>query len=363
MKKSDDIAEVLNGRKKPGIPSRNFLSTGSTLLNLACSGSVDGGFAKGLCHLIVGDSNSGKTFLSMTCFAEAARNKRFKNYRFILDSAEHGALMDVAGFFGLEVARRLECPRVDDDGGEIHSETVEDFYYHVDDALKAGKPFIYVLDSLDALTTGDEEEQFTKEKKKARGVINREISGSYGTSKAKKNSQYLRVVTNGIKKSGSILILICQTRDNIGFGAKFHPKTRSGGNAPRFYSRIELWLSVKERLKAKVNGKDFQNGIVTRIKVEKNHICGWEGSVLVPIYRNFGIDDLGSCVDYLTEHKHWKERGRGVEAPELGECLPREELIHYVEENELEDLLRQTVQQVWDRVESESTVKRKPRYQ
>lgn len=360
MRRSKDIAEVLgNGRvDRKGIPDKDFLSTGSTLLNLACSGRADGGFAKGLVHLLVGDSNSGKTFLSMTCLAEAARSKRFRNYRFILDSAEHGALMDVEKFFGSEVQRRLEAPDI----GDSHSETVEDFYYNLDDAVKADKPFIYILDSLDALTTGDEEEQFSKEKKKARGEIRREISGSYGTSKAKKNSQYLRVVANGLKQTGSILILICQTRDNIGFGAKFHPKTRSGGNAPRFYARIELWTSIKERLKATVAGKQVHNGFIAKIKVEKNHICGWEGSVLVPIYRNLGIDDLGSCVDYLTEYKHWKEKGGRILAEELGEELPRDELIQHIEDNDLESVLRQAVQATWDKIEDASTVKRKARY-
>ena len=58
--------------------------------------------------------------------------------------------------------------------------------------------------------------------------------GSYGTEKAKINSERLRPVVNALRKNGSILILISQSRDRIGFGAKFDPKTRGGGNAPTF---------------------------------------------------------------------------------------------------------------------------------
>jgi hypothetical protein len=53
------------------------LSTGSTLLNLACSDRPDAGYFKGAYYYLVGDSQAGKTWLLLSCFAEACRNPQF----------------------------------------------------------------------------------------------------------------------------------------------------------------------------------------------------------------------------------------------------------------------------------------------
>lgn len=351
MTKSDDIKKAMRKRKrKPVLSSQDFLSTGSTLLNLACSGRPDGGFAKGVFSFLVGDSSSGKTFLSLTCLAEAALNLNFADHQFLFYNAENGALMDVEKFFGAAVAKRMQ---------ERKPESLEQFYYQIDDDLNNG-PAIAILDSMDALVPEEDREQFDKEKR-ASGS-GKEISGSYGTSKAKKNSANLRVINNRIAETGSVLIIISQTRDNIGFDARFNPKTRSGGKALRFYSRLELWSSIKGHIKRPVNGTDRNVGIISQVKVVKNHICGWEGKVEIPIYRSLGIDDLGSCVNYLVSEGHWKEARKQVEATDFGVTLKAEELVAYVEENALEEDLRVIVADVWQDIESKCEVKRKQRY-
>src|SRR6185436_11241651 len=106
-------------RTPDGFGDAVFLSTGSTLLNLAISDRARGGFCTGKFFYLVGDSASGKTFLSMTCFVEATKNPAFKDHRLILNNAEDGALMDVRKFFGADVKRRLEWRR---------SEAIEEFY-------------------------------------------------------------------------------------------------------------------------------------------------------------------------------------------------------------------------------------------
>src|SRR5438876_702591 len=79
------------------------------------------------------------------------------------------------------------------------------------------------------------------------------IKGSYGTGKAKKNSQNMHRIVSDLQRTGSILIVIGQSRDNI---AMFAPekKTRAGGHALSFYAAIELWSSIKERLHKKWKG-------------------------------------------------------------------------------------------------------------
>ena len=109
--KTKDIEEKLRSKKKEKVPKvQDYLSTGSTLLNLALTGKPNCGFAKGHYYFIVGDSISGKTWLSLSCLAEASLNSSLKNYKFIYDNCEDGALMDIGKFFGKRVAQRMEAP-------------------------------------------------------------------------------------------------------------------------------------------------------------------------------------------------------------------------------------------------------------
>lgn len=364
--KAKDYKKMLRNKRKADrktLKAKDFLSTGSTMLNLACTGKPKRGFAKGHYYFIVGDSISGKTFLSLTCLAEASINPHFDGYRFIYDNAEDGAMMDVKKFFGKQVYRRLEPPgrAFAQSGPEApqYSETIEDFYFHLDDAFKKELPFIYILDSMDSVSSTAEKEKFQKTKRATQK--GKETTGSFGDGKAKINSANLRQFLSSLKRTGSILIIINQTRDNLGFG--FKKKTRSGGHALRFYATIEMWSSVESKIKKTVKGKKRELGTLCRIKVEKNRIQGKERTIYIPIYHSFGIDDIGSCVDYLIEENHWKIRSKDITAPEFDFEGSRFKLIKHIEEGELEKDLRELVGDVWNEIEKACEVKRKKRYE
>jgi len=354
----EEVKRMLKEKSSdPPVLPTDLLSTGSTLLNLACSGNRLGGFAKGKYHFIVGDSASGKTWASLTCLAEAAINKNFDEYRFIYDNAEDGALMDIERFFGSGVATRLEPPESD---GEVpvYSETIEDFYFHVDDAIKEGKPFIYILDSMDSLSSFTEQDKFQEEKEASRK--GKTTTGSFGDGKAKKNSANLRKLMPALRKSKSILIIINQTRDNLGFG--FEKKSRSGGHALRFYATLEIWLSIKGKMKRTVRAKEREIGITCKVQVKKNRFTGRLRTVELPLYHSFGIDEVGSCVDYLVSEKHWPKKGNTIDAHDFKESMTREKLIKFIQDENLESDLSEIVADVWNNVEKECSVERKSRY-
>lgn len=367
MSLKDAAADVKKGMEKeeedatPVVaPTRkNLLSTGSTLLNLACSDNHHGGFLKGKYYFLVGDSASGKTFLSMTCFAEAVYHRRFKNYRLIYDNVEDGCLIDLASLFSEKVADKVEPPSVDEEGAPKYSSTIEEFYYHLDDANKKGTPFIYVLDSMDALSSGAEINKFEEHKKAFQE--GKDSAGSYGDGKAKKNSEGLRKALAGIRSNGSILIILCQTRDNI-TGIGYEKKTRSGGRALKFYATMEIWSSIVGSIRKNVNGKDRQVGVKVRLQIKKNRITGKLQEATVPIYPSYGIDDLGSCVDYLLEEGYWETRKNTIVAKGLNLEGTREKLIAKIEENKLEDEVRSLVGKCWKEVDQACSLKRKKRY-
>jgi len=362
MSRHENLKKKLLAKKElpTELDTRTKLSTGSTLLNLACSGYPNWGFAGGLYYHLVGDSVSGKTFLSLACLAEAGLNSQFNRHRFIFDNAENGALMNVRQFFGSAVAGRMEPP-AGTRGNPIYSSTLEEFYYHVDDAFKAGKPFIYVLDSTDALGTKDEEDKFHKQKKAH--FKDRQEAGTYGTSRAKINSANIRLMHNNLRDEGkSIIILVTQTRANIGFASMLEPRTFSGGKALTFYSALQLWSSVKEHVKVSYSNKQIEQGIIAKVRVKKNRMTGKDRSVLIPILHSSGIDDIGGNCDYLVEWGHWKEDRGKIAATDLGFAGPRESLIRYIERERLEKQLVFLVTDLWNDVEEKCAAERKPKY-
>lgn len=376
--KSKEIRKAMLRKKKlkrfPLI-SENLLSTGSTLLNLVCSGKVSGGFLKGGYYYIVGDSTSGKTFLALTCFAESTLHEAFKDHRLIFDDAEDGAQMDYEDFFGARTAERIEPPATYPDGSPRFSESIEELYFNLDDAIKDGRPFIYVLDSQDALSSEDEDKKFQQLKKAHKRRSGEDegegegekIKGSYGDGKAKKHSGWLRKAVSRLRKSGSIIIFIGQSRDNPAAGPFGSPKTRSGGRALRFYAQVEVWATPVGQIKNNIKGKDRQQGIYTALETKKNRFTGKLRSVTVPIYWSYGFDDLGSCVNWLIYEGHWKskgksERGKTVTAPEFNFSGAKEKLIQQIQDNGEERKLRKIVAQVWNEIEEACAIKRKKRY-
>lgn len=349
----EEIKQMMARPKKKTAEKQLLLSSGSTLVNLACSGTIEGAFPVGHYFFIPGDSMSGKTWLGMSCFAEAARDDRFDRYRFVYDPTEGGALMDLERFFGKRVVERIEW--MDPPSG-----TVREFYFNVDDALEDGRPFIYVLDSQDSLSSEEEQEKFGKSKTAHRK--GKTTTGSYGDSKAKIHSANMRKLMTPLCKSGSILIVLNQTRDSFDM---FKPAVYSGGRALVFYATLQLWSRVKERIKKTVRGKPRQLGVLVKVMVKKNRLTGRERTVEVPIFHSCGIDDVGSCVDYLIDEELWTKTKNGfVEAVGLGPTIKvrRGDLIRKIEEDDLVDDLRALVQRTWDEIERECEVVRKKRY-
>jgi len=371
---TDEIKERLLAKrdKAARFTESDYLSTGSTLLNLACSGKPRGGFIKGHYYHFVGDSSSGKTFLCLTCLAEASINKSFNNYRLIHDDAENGALFDFEKFFGPKMAARVQPPAGTQDNPQ-YSVTVEDFYDHLDNALAKG-PCIYVCDSMDVLVPRDDQKKYDKQKnarrklREGKKVQQGEDAGSFGMAKAKLNSQLLRTAVPKLKQTGSILIIVGQTRDKPAAGGPFanrpgaDNRTGGGGHALKFYSTLQLWSSVQEKIFEKIKGKNRELGIKAKVRIKKNRQTGRDRSAVIPIFHSFGIDDVGACVDYLIDEGHWKDTQNGIRAPEFDFVGKREKLIRHIEDEDGEREIQMLVAKRWREIEDACQVERKNRY-
>lgn len=98
-------------------------------------------------------------------------------------------------------------------------------------------------------------------------------------SEARENSDYMRHITALISKypDSLALLLINQMTQKIGFMAK--GKSRSGGEKISFHSSLILEMNQIKVLTKQVKGKEVKTGIVSKVKVAKNHLSQTENSV------------------------------------------------------------------------------------
>jgi recombination protein RecA len=346
-------------RKSTIIDSSKLIPTGSTLLNCACSDNPEGGFGLGKLVNLIGDSSAGKTLLALTTLAEVSQLRRFKDYRLIFDDAEHALEFDLSYLLGSKAAKRIEPPQ-GTRKKPVNSEVMETLQANVLNALKRGDPFIYVIDSFDALDTEEgEKKAYLKALRAAKTETQaKEIKSVHKARKAGHATELFRLVSAALKKSDSTLIVVSQVRDLVG-GTGFGPrKTRSGGRALKFYSTHEMWMVITGREKRKKR----EVGINADVKVSKNKLTGKVRTVPVTIWYDYGIDDLSRNIDFLIEEDYWRKKKDTIIAEDLAIEATKRSLIAQIEEDRLEGQVRELVGKVWNEIEESLKVDRKPRY-
>jgi RecA/RadA recombinase len=350
--------------KPKGIDTSVLIPSGITLLNCACSDNPFGAFALGQIVTMPGGSVGGKTMLALTMLAECAADERFDDYDLVYDDAEAAAgSIDISYLFGNKFAGRLRAPRWDDENDlPIYSETIQD--YKADILTRCdGKPFIHVLDSLDALTSDEELEREYKiaiaKAKSAEAV--KELKGSYKTEKARHIGEILRMIDGRLKKTKSTLFIIQQTRAKIGvsFGKQ---TTTSGGNAPFFYSSHQVWLTKIATHTRTVNQIKRKIGVKSNVEVTKNKITGKERDFEVDIYYDYGVDDISCCVDFLVKSGHWQKKNQTIVAHDLNIEAGRSGLISKIENERAERKLQIITGQVWNEIEESVRLGRDRRF-
>ena len=348
------------------IDPADYLSSGVLLLDLASTNMPDAFLRKGTVNLFVGESGAGKSYLAMQCLAEAANDPSFDDYLLVYDDAENGAQFDIRTMFGNRLADRLRPPKQDEDGLPVYSACVEDMFFSLDDLINAGKKFIYVIDSIDSLTSSASDQKFEENKAQrasdlAKGKFTSELSQGYGDGKAKALSTCLRRVTRRIADNGSIFIIISQVRQNItGYGPKY---VRSGGMALRFYNTTEIWVHNSKPIKKTIDGQERILGHNTKVVIEKNRNTGLKATVEFPILIGAGISDVDAIIEWLGDEGVLKRpsRSNGVwELPD-GRKMNRDKLVEDMENNY--ETYRDMVVDRWHAILQSITTVRKRKYQ
>ena len=349
-----DLADI-TPKKDEHFDTSSLISTGNTILDLCCSDSIGGGFLPGRMVNLIGDSSSGKTILCLSLLAEACNNEKFDDYRIIFDDVEAAMSFDIEKLFGTKLAERIDAPNTDENDEPLYSDTIQQFQYNVTKALDGDLPVIYILDSFDALSS-DEEIRRLDDAIEAYDK-GKETKGTYAMEKAKVGGRALAMIVRKLKQSKSMVVIISQTRDNID-PMSFNKKTRSGGKALKFYATHEIWMACGKKIKS----KDRVIGVEAIAKVTKNKLTGKIRDCSFNVFYDYGVDDIGSCVDFLVNEGHWKKKALTIDAVELGISGTRDKLIRTIESERIVGRLKKIVGKVWGGIEESLKLGREPKY-
>lgn len=333
-------------------PSK-LLSSGSTLLNLACSDTIFGAFKKGKMINIIGDSSSGKSLLCLHVLVEAALSSHFKNYELYYDDIEGGCDFNIKEMLGAQAQEAW-----DNKVQALSSESVEEWQDKMNDLAERNVPFVYILDSYDVLDS-NQAKLLAVAEAKAR-ADGKEVKGTYGMDKVKRVRAIFRPAIASMKKTGGILIIISQTKANID-PMSFKKKTRSAEDALEFHSSHCIWLARVGSEKS----KERVIGTKTKLKVKKNRLTGKRRDCSFSIFNDYGIDDLSSCIDFLVDEKYWNKSGSSILAEGIlqpDKKATKGKLIQMIEDQGLENKLKRIVGEVWNSIEEELKLNRKSRY-
>ena len=282
--KDTKVAYFLDGSNATPTDVKEFISTGSSVLDLAISNRPNGGIAVGRITEINGLESSGKSLIGTHILAETQKKGGLAVY---IDT-ETSVSREWLETIGVNVQDLLY----------LHVETVEDIFECIESIISKiresdrDRLVTILVDSLAGASTKVEmEADFEKD--------------GWATSKAIIVSKAMRKITQMVGRERIALIFTNQLRQKLGvmFG---DPWTTSGGKALPFHSSTRIRLKNMGQIKD--TGKNVL-GMKCRAQIIKNRLGPPLRHADFNLYFDSGIDDKGSWLQVLKDHKLVKSAG------------------------------------------------------
>lgn len=267
---------------------KEWVGTGSTMLDLAISNRKYGGFPVGRVSEITGLEQSGKSLLA----AHALLNTQKKGGLAVYIDTENAIATEYLTAIGLNLKDMLYIPL----------ETVEDIFETVDviiDKVRSSdkdRLVTIVVDSIAGASTKTEmAADFDKD--------------GYATAKALIISKAMRKITNLIGRERICLIITNQLRQKLNAPAFSDPWTTPGGKGIPFHASVRIRLSSIGAIKASREGRDEIVGSRVKAKLVKNRCGPPLRECEYAVYFDSGIDDYSSWLTVMKEHKLVSQSG------------------------------------------------------
>ena len=282
--KNNRVAYFLDGSDSTPTDIKEFISTGSSILDLAISNRPNGGIAVGRITEINGLESSGKSLIGTHILAETQKKGGLAVY---IDT-ETSVSREWLETIGIDVQNLLY----------LHVETVEDIFECIENIITKiresdrDRLVTILVDSLAAASTKVEmEADFDKD--------------GGATAKAIVISKAMRKITQMVGRERVALVFTNQLRQKLGvmFG---DPWTTSGGKALPFHSSTRIRLKNMGQIK---DTKKNTLGMKARAQIIKNRLGPPLRHADFNLYFDSGIDDKGSWLQVMKDHKLVKVAG------------------------------------------------------
>jgi len=312
-KEHSKTAYFLDGGSESPTDVPEWISTGSTVLDLAISNRPNGGLPVSKIVEITGLEQSGKSLLAAHVVANTQKKGGIAVYIDTESSLDSRFLRAI----GVDVEKMVYVPL----------ETIEEVFDAIEDVIlkirerDPDKLVTIVVDSVAAATT------------KIESAADFEKDG-YATQKAIIMSKALRKITNLIGRKKILLVFTNQLRQKLNampFGDQY---TTSGGKSLQFHASVRLRLKNIGKLKEKINGVEEIVGNNVEAQVVKNRLGPPQRKAKYQIYFNAGIDDYSGWLDLMKSYKILSGGGAGWYTYKFGE-----EEIKFQGVGELKELL------------------------
>ena len=315
------VAYFLDGSDTTPTDIKEFISTGSTMLDLAIANKPNGGIAVGRITEINGLESSGKSLIGAHILAETQKKDGIAVY---IDT-ENSVSEEFLKVLGIDTTQLLY----------LQLQTVEQIFQAIEEIVlkvreaEKDRLVTILVDSLAAASTQVEiDADFEKD--------------GWATSKAIIISKALRKITQLIGRQRIALVFTNQLRTKLGvmFG---DPWTTSGGKALPFHASTRIRLKNKGRI---TDSKKNVLGMTILAQVIKNRLGPPLRHAEFPLYFESGIDDIGSWLEVMKKHKLVKSAGAWYTYTDVaGEeyKFQSKDFLKVLKENSLKD-------EVYDRI-------------
>jgi RecA/RadA recombinase len=267
LKKNSKIKLTNQLDKSEFFQEKEVVPTDVPMMNVALTGSLDGGITSGL-TVLAGPSKHFKTSFALK-MAAAYLNAKPDAVMLFYDS-EFGSPQSYFDAFGIDTSRVLHVPVTDAE--ELKFDLVGQL-----EEMDKDDDVIVVIDSIGNLASKKELEDAMNEKSVA------------DMSRAKAFKGLFRMVTPYLAMKNIPLLAVNHTYKEMGL----YPKDIVGGGTGIYYSANNIWIIGRRQNKTgtEVMGYDFV------IKIEKSRFVKEQSKIPITVSWEGGIDEMSGLLD------------------------------------------------------------------
>ena len=271
LKKNSKIKETDILSDSKFFNEKDMVPTDVPMLNVALSGSVDGGLAPGL-TVLAGPSKHFKT--SFALIMASAYLKKYEDAVMLFYDSEFGSPQDYFTNFGIDTSRVLHTPITDVE--QLKFDLISQL-----ESIERGDKVIVVIDSVGNLASKKELEDALNEKSVA------------DMSRAKALKGLFRMTTPYLNMKDIPLIAVNHTYMEIGL----FPKAIVSGGTGIYYSADNIWILGRQQDKqgTEIKGYHFV------INVEKSRYVKEKSKIPISVSWDGGVANYSGMLDVALD--------------------------------------------------------------